>query len=91
VVPAVPKSAVDRLRELQRTDLDSFSVLAEFHKNEDGFLEAVPPGASLESSRPVNISDRIVQIGLTQSEIDDLWERIEKLIERVDEGQLPVF
>jgi hypothetical protein len=39
----------------------------------------------------VNISDRIVQIGLTQSEIDDIWERIEKLIERVDEGQLPVF
>jgi hypothetical protein len=39
----------------------------------------------------VNISDRIVQIGLTQSEIDDVWERIEELIERVDEGRLTVF
>jgi hypothetical protein len=91
VVPAVPKSAVDRLRGLQRADLESFSVLAEFHKNEDGYLDAVPPGASLDPSRSVNISGNVVQIGLTESEIDDLWERIEKLIERVDEGQLTVF
>jgi hypothetical protein len=91
VVPAVPKSAVDRLRELQRADLDHFTALAEFHENEDGYLDAVPPSASLDSSEPVNISGKIVQIGLTEDEVDDLWERIEKLIERVDEGDLAVF
>jgi len=91
VVPAVPKSAVDRLRELQRADLDRFSVLAEFHKNADGALEAVQPGASLDASRPVNITETVVQLGLTEDEIDDLWERIETLIERVDEGDLAVF
>jgi hypothetical protein len=91
VVPAVPKSAVDRLRELRRADLDRFSALAEFHENEDGHLEVVPPGTSLDSSQPVNISGKVVQIGLTKSEVDDLWERIEKLIERVDEGRLDVF
>jgi hypothetical protein len=32
-----------------------------------------------------------VQLGLTDDEIDDLWERIETLIERVDEGDLAVF
>jgi hypothetical protein len=91
VVPAVPKSAVDRLRELRREDLDRFAALVEFHKIGDGDLEAVPPGASLDSSQPVNISGKVVQLGLTESEIDDLWERIEKLIERVDEGHLAVF
>jgi len=91
VVPAVPKSAVDRLRELQRTDLDQFTTLAEFHKNEDGHLEAVTPGASLDSSQRVTISEKVVQLGLTENEIDDLWERIERLIERVDEGDLAVF
>jgi hypothetical protein len=91
VVPAVPKSAVDRLRELQRTDLDRFTTLVEFHKNEDGYLEAVTPGASLDSSQRVTISEKIVQLGLTENEIDDLWERIERLIERVDEGDLAVF
>jgi hypothetical protein len=91
VVPAVPKSAVDRLRELRRADLDRFAALAEFHQNSDGYLEAVPPGASLDASRPVNISGKVVQLGLTENEIDDLWERIETLIEKVDEGHLAVF
>jgi hypothetical protein len=90
-VPAVPKSAVDRLRELRRADLDRFAALAEFHRNSDGYLEAVPPGASLDASRPVNISGKVVQLGLTENEIDDLWERIATLIEQVDEGHLAVF
>jgi hypothetical protein len=46
---------------------------------------------SLDSSQPVNISGKVVQIGLTKSEVDDLWERIETLIEQVDEGRLAVF
>jgi hypothetical protein len=91
VVPAVPESAIDRLRELRRADLDRFAVVAEFHKNENGHLEAAPPGASLDSSRPVTVDGNVVQLGLTESEIDDLWERIEGLIERVDEGRLATF
>jgi hypothetical protein len=91
VVPAVPRSAVDRLREIQRADLDHLAALAEFHKNEDGHFDAVPPGTSLDSDRRVNISGDVVQIGLTKSELDDVWERIEELIERVDEGDLAVF
>jgi hypothetical protein len=91
VVPAVPKSAVDRLRKLQRADLESLSVLAEFHENEEGFLDAVLPGASLEPNRAVSVREGVVQLGLTESEIDDVWERIEELIERVDEGRLAVF
>jgi hypothetical protein len=91
VVPAVPKSAVDRLRETRRADLDRFSVLVEFRKNEEGHLDAVPASASLDPSRAVNIRGTVVQLGLTEDEIDDLWGRIEDLIERVDEGHLAVF
>jgi hypothetical protein len=91
VVPAVPKSAIDRLRELSRADLDRFSVLAEFRMDEQGYLETVPPSRSTDPDRAVTIHDRTVQLGLTVKEIDHIWERIEKLIERVDEGQLGVF
>jgi hypothetical protein len=91
VVPAVPRSAVDRLRNVRRADLERLSVVAEFHEDEDGSLEAALPGASLDPERPVNIGEGVVQIGLTDDEIDDVWERIEELIERVDEGELPVF
>jgi len=91
VVPALPKSAVDRLRELQREDLEPLGVLVEFHRNSDRQLEIAAPTANLDPSRPVRITERIVQLGLTKGEIDDLWSRIETLIERVDEGDLVVF
>ena len=32
-----------------------------------------------------------MQFGLTEDEIDDMWERIEDLIEDVDDGKIPVF
>jgi hypothetical protein len=91
VVPALPKSAVDHLRKTRRADLKRFSVLAEFRKNARGYLEAVPPSASLDPSRAVNVHDGVVQLGLTDDEIDDLWERIQELLERVNEGKLDVF
>ena len=61
------------------------------HRQRTLEIDTIPPGASLDSSRPVNISETVVQLGLTEDEIDDLWERIERLIERVDEGDLAVF
>jgi hypothetical protein len=91
VVPAVPKSAIARLRKLERSDLQHLSVVAEFHQDDEGFLAATSPGKSLDPNRAVNISDGVVQIGLTQGEIDDVWERIEDLVESVDEGRLGVF
>ena len=33
----------------------------------------------------------LVQFGLTDDEIEDVWERIEDLIEDVDEGDIAVF
>ena len=91
VVPALPKSAVDRLRAVRRTDLGRFAVLAEFRRDAEGFLEAVAPGPSLDPSRGVNLRGSVVQLGLTEDEIDDVWERIADLIERVDAGEIAVF
>ena len=58
------------------------------------------PTGSSSSFRPVRPRIRrpaprrdgtTVQFGLTEDEIDDVWERIEDLIEDVDDGDLPVF
>jgi hypothetical protein len=35
--------------------------------------------------------DGTVQFGLTTSEIDDLWQRIQTLIAEVDSGSIKVF
>jgi hypothetical protein len=91
VVPALPKSAVERLREVRRSDLGRFAVLAEFRRDAEGFLAVVPPGPSLDPSRGVNLRGTVVQLGLSEDEIDDVWERIQDLIERVDAGEIAVF
>ena len=91
VVPAVPRSSVDRLRALRRKDLDALSVLAEFKTDENGVLQAVEPGASLDPTEGVNIRDGRVQLGLTEPEIEDIWKRIQDLLRDVDEGQLATF
>ena len=71
--------------------LGRFAVLAEFRRDAEGFLEAVAPGPSLDPSRGVNLRGSVVQLGLTEDEIDDVWERIADLIERVDAGEIAVF
>jgi hypothetical protein len=39
----------------------------------------------------VRIDGSTVQLGLTRSEIDKVWERIEQLLEDVDEGRIGLF
>ena len=39
----------------------------------------------------VCIKDETVQFGLTKTEIDHMWERIQILISEVDSGKIPVF
>ena len=41
--------------------------------------------------RGVRLEGKTLQFGLTDDEIEDVWERIEDLIEDVDDGEIPVF
>lgn len=91
VVPAVPGETVARLRGLERGDLDFLSTVAEFQIRPDGLVEARPAGVRRKPKRGVVIRDDLVQIGLSRDEIDDVWERIEDLLDDVDDGKIPVF
>jgi len=90
-VPALPRAAVDRLRGLRRDSLDRLGVLAQLERRADGRYENVAPGANLDPDAGVRIDEGVVQLGLERDEIDGLWERIQELIEDVDEGDLRVF
>ncbi len=89
-VPALRKESVDRLRNVQPGDLDFLGVVAHFELDADGMLNPVPPGANLDPDEGVRVKDGTVQLGLTEDEIEDVYERIEELIEEVDEGDIPV-
>jgi len=91
VVPALRKDSIDRLRKLQRQDLDFLGVVAQLEKDKNLMLQPVPAGKNLDPQKGVRFKDGTVQFGLKKAEIDGLWERIQSLITDVDSGKIPVF
>ena len=91
-VDRVPGDAVDRLRALTRDSLErALYVVAQFEIRDDGRLEAVARTPKRNENRGVHRDDGVVQLGLTNLEMDELWARIQELIRRVDAGELDTF
>ncbi len=90
-VPALPRKSVDRLRKLRREDLDFLMVVCQLEADPDGILKVVLPQAPIDPNRGTRRDGTQVQFGLTATEVDAVWRRIEKLIERVDAGEIALF
>jgi len=90
-VAAVRRETVDRLRQLSREDLDFLRVVSQLEVGDDGIARQVPPGPSLDDDEGALMRGRTIQFGLTRSEIDEVWQRIQSLLAQVDSGTLPVF
>ena len=90
-LPALRKDSIDRLRQIKRQDLDRLEVIVQMEKDENGILKPVPPGENMNPKNGATYIDGILQFGLTRSEINDLWERIQSLIAEVDSGNIQVF
>jgi hypothetical protein len=91
-VPALRKESIDCLRQLREEDvIDLLGVVAQLELNEDGIYVNVPPGENLDPDAGVRIEGNTIQLGLSEDELEDVWERIEDLIEDVDEGDVAVF
>lgn len=91
-VDRVPGEAIERLRRLTRDELeDALYVVAQFRVREDGRLEPVPPTAKIDENRGVPREDGVVQFGLTNLELDELWDRIRAVLDRVAAGELETF
>jgi len=90
-VPAVPRNAVNRLRKLTEEDLQSLAVLVQLEADENGVLRVEKPGDPIDEEEGVSVRGTTVQLGLTDDEIEDVWERLEDLLEDIDGGKLGVF
>jgi hypothetical protein len=90
-VPALRRVSVDRLRRLTRRDVERLGVVAQLELRAHGVVESVPPTGNLGPDMGVRVQGRIAQIGLDSGEIENLWKRIEHLIEDVDRGRVSVF
>jgi hypothetical protein len=91
-VPALRKESIARLRGLKQADVTAaLGVVSQLERDDAGVYLNVPPGENLDPGRGVRIEGKQLQFGLTDDEIEDVWERIEDLIEDVEDGKLPVF
>ncbi len=90
-IPAVRKESVDRLRALKPEDLDHLGVLVQFELDENGIYQNVAHTENLDDGEYVRITDRVIQLGLKDDEIEEIWERIEALIADVDDGEIGTF
>ena len=90
-VPALPRKSVDRLRKLQRADLDFLMVVSQLEVDSEGILRSVDPGPPIDPHDGATFDGKTVQFGLIRYEIDAIWKRIEALIKKVDAGKIAIF
>ena len=90
-VPALRKESIDRLRRVTRSDLAKLGVVCQLQADENGLLRPVTPQVNLRPSKGVRLEPGMIQLGLTESEIDEVEERIRKVLEEVEAGDIPLF
>jgi hypothetical protein len=89
-VERLPADTVERLRRLTAAQLQSrLGVLAQWQL-QNGHYVAVTPGANLAPQRGVRRVGDTVQMGLSETEIREVWRRNGALLDRVDHGKLRV-
>ena len=88
-VPALPRSAIDRLRAADER-LASLAAVAVLRRD-DRQLVTSSERSSLATTDGIDwTGDRLV-VGLTPPEIDRMHVRITALLSRIDKGQIPLY
>lgn len=89
-VERLPRSTVDRLARIDRQELDRRLAVLDQFEVRDGALVRTAAGPSLGRGGVRHV-DGVIQLGLTPREIDGLERRIERVLERVESGDIGVF
>ncbi len=90
-VDRLPADTVQRLRRVTLEELHRrLGVLAQWQL-QDGRWVAMTPGGNLAPGRGVRKEDGIVQLGLREADIDQVWRQLGRLLEQVDDGKIATF
>ena len=90
-VDRLPADTVERLRGVTEDELHRrLGVLAEW-RLQDGRWIAATPGENLGAARGVRASKETVQLGLTKSEVGQVWRQLQRLLKDVDSGKITTF
>jgi hypothetical protein len=87
-VPRLPADTVARLRAITPAELrQRLGVLAQW-RLDGGRWIAVDAGANLDRRNGVRRTGDVVQVGLRDGEIEQVARRLERLLERIDDGEI---
>jgi hypothetical protein len=87
-VTQLPADTIARLRAITREQLESrLAVLAQWQM-QDGRYVPVPPGPNLAARRGVRRDGEQLQMGLTSMEIQAIQRLLERLLQRIDKGEI---
>jgi hypothetical protein len=90
-VSRLPADVVARLRTVSPEVLESkLAVLAQW-RLQDGAWEPTTPGVNLSPRRGIRRDGDTLQMGLTKLEIQSIQRLLQKLLERVDRGEITTF
>lgn len=92
-VPALRAESVERLRAVTRADIDELAVVAMMAREGDRLVN-VDPRPEEEAGvgeEPGHVEEPVLTLGLTEEERSAIEERIARLLERVDAGEVAVF
>jgi len=90
-VKRLPEKAISRLRAIQEQDLiTALGVVAQYEIQNGQFIP-VEPGQSLDDKKGVRVADGIIQFGITKYEIKGVYDRMKKLLKRVDSDKIETF
>lgn len=86
-----PGSTIERLRDLTVDDLHAaLGVVAQFELQGGAFLQT-EAGENLDPGRGVRRDGTTIQLGLTESEVRQVFRRLERLLGWVDGGRYEIF
>lgn len=90
-VTQLPADTIARLRAITPAQLEShLAVLAQWQL-QDGRYVPAPLGPNLAAPRGVRRSDGQLQMGLTSMEIQSIARLLERLLQRIDRGEITVL
>lgn len=90
IVPALPKTQIERLRKLTRHDLDTLLTVSQYTVTPHGLVE-VPPTAPISDTEGVRREGNVIQLGLTRDEVDGIEKRLKTLLGEIDRDEIKVF
>jgi hypothetical protein len=90
-VKRLPQKTVERLRRISLPDLTKqLGVVSQF-QIQNKQLISVAPGENLKKSYGIRRSDDMIQLGLTDWEIEDVYKRLQELLKQIDQGKFELF